>query len=234
MICAGILAGGIGSRVKGKKIPKQFVMVNNIPMIILTIRKFLGINEIDKIIVAINSQWDDYFQNLLKKYDMNLERIITINGGSTRFESLINIAKKAYELDENSVVISHDCARPFVSERVIIENIKKVSVNFATTTSIRTIDTIITCNEDFESESVPNRDNILLDQGPQAFYSKTFLNLVANIPKYKASDYIEVGKLYLDNNLKVKIILGEETNFKITTDIDFELANFLIEEGIIK
>lgn len=118
MIFAGILAGGIGSRVENSKLPKQFLTIHGIPMVIITIKKFLKTNKIDKVIIGINSEYTKLLNKILIKYNIDLDRIIIVTGGKTRFETLINITKKAYENDNNSIVISHDCARPFVSEKI--------------------------------------------------------------------------------------------------------------------
>lgn len=234
MIFAGILAGGIGSRVENSKLPKQFLTIHGIPMVIITIKKFLKTNKIDKVIIGINSEYTKLLNKILIKYNIDLDRIIIVTGGKTRFETLINITKKAYENDNNSIVISYDCARPFVSEKIILENLESVTYDSATTTSIPVIDSIIVRNEKFESVNVPNREMILLDQGPQAFYSSKFLNLIDLLKKEEISNYMEVGKLYINNSLKVKIITGEKMNFKVTTQQDFDYSEFLIEKGIIK
>lgn len=234
MIYAGILAGGKGLRMNNPNLPKQFVKINDTPIIIITLKKFLEIKNIEKIIVAINKDWTEYFNNLLKEYKINNDKIIIINGGNSRFESLVNITKKAYDLDKNSIIISHDCARPFVSKKIILENIKMIKKYDAVTTSIPTIDTIIVSEDNEKSIDVPDRQTLYLDQGPQTFYTKQFMELYKNISTIQMSKYIEIGKLYLDNSLKVGIVEGERTNFKITTNIDLKYAEFLLKEGLIR
>ena len=67
MIFAGILAGGIGSRVENSKLPKQFLTIHGIPMVIITIKKFLKTNKIDKVIIGINSEYTKLLNKILIK-----------------------------------------------------------------------------------------------------------------------------------------------------------------------
>ncbi len=76
-VVAGILAGGIGSRV-GAKLPKQFIEIGGVPILIRSLKKFSSF----QVVVAMNPEWMDYAKNLFKKY--NLKDISLIEGGKTR------------------------------------------------------------------------------------------------------------------------------------------------------
>lgn len=233
MNIAGILAGGIGTRM-GKNVPKQFLSLNNIPIIIRVIKTFLNNKNINSIIVAMNSEWIEYCNTLLTNWNISQKNIYIIEGGNSRFESLYNITKKAYELDNTSIVISHDCARVFVSDEIINNNLKLIKKYDCTTTSVSAIDTIIVSKNGKTSDKVPNRDTIFLDQGPQAYRSGQFLNIFDSLTNDERLKYMEAGKLFLDKNLKVGIVPGERINFKMTTEFDMKYGEFLISEGVIK
>ncbi len=233
MNIAGILAGGIGTRM-GKNVPKQFLSLNNIPIIIRVIKTFLNNKNINSIIVAMNSEWIEYCNTLLTNWNISQKNIYIIEGGNSRFESLYNITKKAYELDNASIVISHDCARVFVSDEIINNNLKLIKKYDCTTTSVSAIDTIIVSENGKTSDKVPNRDTIFLDQGPQAYRSGQFLNIFDSLTNDERLKYMEAGKLFLDKNLKVGIVPGERINFKMTTEFDMKYGEFLISEGVIK
>lgn len=236
MIFAGILAGGSGKRMESK-IPKQFLKIKKIPIIIRTINTFLNTKAFDKLIVAINPEWKEYFLNMIKEYNIITSDIIIIDGGTSRFDSLINITKKAYEIggsNENNIIVSHDCARPFVSENIIKNTIEAMKVNEAVTVSISAIDTMLWSEDGINSNKVLDRTKIFNDQGPQACRINKFISLIENMSVEDKAKYMEVGKLYLDNNLKVGIVEGDRKNFKITTDIDIEYAEFLVSRGYIK
>lgn len=222
MIIAGLLAGGKGTRMN-LKTPKQFLKLGGIPIIIKTIEKFSPY--VDKIVVATNVEYINKTRLLLKKYKLENNKIILVPGGETRFKSVINVIQKAYEIDKGSVVITHDVARPFVSKKIIKDNLLEIKKYDAITTSIPTIDTIVVMDNGLEKE-VPNRDYLYLDQGPQTVRAKQFIEI---LKKTNADICIEIGKLYLLNKLKVKIVPGERINFKITNKIDFEFAEYLIK-----
>lgn len=233
MNIAGILAGGIGSRM-GSTLPKQFLEIGGIPIIVRVINRFINNENIDYAIIAMNSEWMDYCKEMLIKWGIDTEKIALIEGGETRFESLYNIAKKAYEYNNESVVISHDCARVFVSDAIINNNIEMIKEMDCTTTSVPTIDTVIVSTDGITSDSVPNRDTIFLDQGPQTFKAKEFIDMADALSADERAKYMEAGRMYLDKGLKVGIVEGERTNFKMTTDFDIKYGEFLLSEGYIK
>lgn len=235
MIFAGILAGGSGTRMN-KSIPKQFLKISDKPIIIRTLNTFLGIERIDKVIVAINNSWYQYCLKLFEEYGIDTEKVILTDGGDTRFDSLVNIALKAKEISNlnEDILISHDCARPFVSERIILDNIEKVKYYDAITTSVPTIDTVLISKDGKTSDDVPIRSNIFLDQGPQTFKVHKFLSIFKELSSEKKNTYMEIGKLFLDNKLKVGIVEGDRKNFKVTTEIDLKYSEFLLKEGYVK
>lgn len=233
---AGILAGGVGSRMETAKIPKQFLNVSGIPVFIRTIKTFLNTNEFDYIIVSINIDWKERYEKDIEQYLKSNDKIILVEGGNTRFRSLFNIVKKADEMSNNddSIIVTHDCARIFVSEEIINNNLLLSQKYSMVTTSIPVIDTIIESHDGQCSNCVPDRSKLWADQGPQTFSVSKFIQYYAKIPAEDIDKYIEAGKLFLVNNEKIGIVKGSRFNFKITNDIDLKYAEFLIKEEIIQ
>ena len=93
MVYAGILAGGKGTRMGRTELPKQFLNIGNRPIIIHTIEQFLISNRVDKIIVATPENWRSYTEDVIEKYYPSNEKIVIVNGGSTRNETIMNICK---------------------------------------------------------------------------------------------------------------------------------------------
>ena len=213
----------------GKDIPKQFLTINDIPIIIITIKKFLKESNIAYIIVAMNPNWLEYFKQLLLEYNIDLSKVIIINGGLTRFASLCNIVDKAFAIDENSIIVSHNAATPFVTSEIIQENIKAIKTCDAVTTAIPTIESVIETDGNYNILNLPDRSLMYLDQGPQTFRTKEFIDLLNHLSFEDRKKYMEVSKFYLDQNKKVKIVPGERTNFKITTDFDLIVAESLLK-----
>lgn len=236
MIFAGILAGGIGSRMENATQPKQFLEVSGVPILIRTLNTFLSIKQIDKIIISINIDWVWKYEEILDTYKIDRNKVILANGGNTRFTSLINIAKKAKELnsDNNSIIITHDCARLFVSKKIIENNISAMKKYNIVTTSLPVIDTVLSSNDGKSTTEVLDRSKLFNDQGPQTFFVNTFLDYIAKLPEERYPEFIEAGKLFLEHGEKIGIIEGSRYNFKITNDFDLKYAEFILKEGYIK
>ncbi len=232
MAIAGILAGGVGSRM-GAKLPKQFLKIGDVPIVVRTVKKFLDTEEISRCILAMNEDWIEYSRRMLEEYEVDLERVVIINGGNTRFESLINLTMECQKYDD-TIIITHDCARPFVTKEIIINCINACEKFDMATVSVKTIDTVLySAPNHMESESVPLRDRVFLDQGPQAYPVDTFLKLVEELSDDELGKYMEAGKLFLDKGLRVGIVEGSRLNFKITEELDLSYAEFLLKEGKI-
>lgn len=236
MIFGGILAGGIGSRMNDGGLPKQLMGVGGVPVISRTVRAFLACPKLDFVFVAMNAKWRDYAEKLIDGAGIDRTRLKMIDGGATRFDSLVNLSRASLEKSEGEdcVLLNHDCARPFVSQRILDDCLKQVADYDMVTTSIPTIDTVLISKDGKRSDCVPERSTIFCDQGPQAFRVKEFMALVESLSPVEKGKYMEAGRLYLDKGLSVGIVPGERTNFKLTTPFDIILAEAMIREGQIK
>ena len=90
MVFGVILAGGVGSRMGNMEKPKQFLEIGNKPIIIHTIEKFYANSRCEKLIVLCPSQWVNHTRNMIRRYLNDTERIVVIEGGSTRNETIMN------------------------------------------------------------------------------------------------------------------------------------------------
>lgn len=127
MIFGAVLAGGIGSRMGNVEKPKQYLNIAGKPIIIHTLEKFYVNDKFEKIIVLCPNQWVNHTENLIKKYIGENDKIVVISGGSTRNETIMNAIayiEDHYTIDDDSVIVTHDSVRPFVTHRIIEENIK--------------------------------------------------------------------------------------------------------------
>ena len=235
---AGILAGGIGSRMESS-VPKQFLKIGDTPIVVRTLNTFLNEKCVDKVILAMNPQWEEYCRNMLEEYGVDTSRVEIIHGGTTRFLSMVNIVRKSMELlgsdlTEDDMMLIHDCARPFVSSRIINDNFVIAKEYNMVTTSVPTIDTVLIAEDGKQSTVVPDRDTVFLDQGPQTFKIKEFYDLFEILTQEEIDSYMEAGRMYLEHNKSVGIVKGERTNFKITTEFDMLLGNMMIQDGQIK
>lgn len=222
-VCAIIAAGGRGVRM-ASKINKQFLYLNNKPIIALTIEKFNQSVMIEKIIIVVPEEWIDFVsRSIVKKY--NFSKVVKIiKGGDTRQESIFAGIK---ELDKtDSVVVIHDAVRPLIEPQLIECVIKKGKETGAAIVAIRAHDTIKQLNNN-TIEKTLNRELIWLAQTPQVFHKEIILR--ANQKAVK-ENFIATDDSSLVERMgyPVEIIEGSNTNIKITNPSDLALAEFYL------
>lgn len=223
-----IFAGGTGSRMNSKSLPKQFLQVYGKPVIIHTLEKFEQCDAIDAIIVVILKGWESHLESLVKQY--HLKKVIRIvTGGETGQESIYNGLK---EMD-NGIVVIHDGVRPFIDNKIIIKNIevakeKKVAITCAVAKET------FAYVENSCIKNVIKRENSFIAKAPQTFD----INLIkdAHLKAIKEGDFSFIDSCMIVKNfypdLDFPIVLCGPENIKITTQEDFYLAKamFSIEE----
>ena len=234
MIFAGIVAGGLGKRLGGD-IPKQFLTIGTKPIIVHTIEKFLLCNRIDMICVGVHEDWIPYAEDIFRTYNLNEEKIMITSGGETRNETIMNIISSLEEKfgeSDDHIIITHDAVRPFVSLRVIEENIEIAKKFDACDTVVSSNDTIIQ-SDDLQNEivNIPNRKFMFLGQTPQSFNVnklKYFYNKLNDTQKNELTD---ACKIFTINGEKVRLVMGEFSNLKITTMVDYKISKSILEDN---
>lgn len=222
MNIAVILAAGIGSRMK-QKLPKQFIEINNKPLFIFTLEKFLSVQQIDKIILVINKNYEDLYKQYLLKFNL-LQKIELVNGGQTRQESVsLSLNYLSNIATDNDIVTIHDGARPLVSPEIILNNIITCQKNQnAVSTVINIVDTIID-----KEYNLVDKDSLWAVQTPQTFPYK-LIKLLHAIAKdknlFSVSDDAQLAKKF---GYKVNYVLGSRLNIKITEEEDIYLLKIL-------
>lgn len=225
-----ILAGGSGSRMGMTELPKQFLDLGEKPIIIHTLEQFLINENIDSIVVSVNEDWINYTTVLVNKYIDSVKTIAIISGGKERSETVYKGAEYIYEHFENAVIVSHDSVRPFITQKIIDQNIQYIEKGQAVNTIIPSNDTIVEVAPDLESlKSIPERKYMYLGQTPQTFYAKDYIDLYNEFNEEELSKITDVCKMYVDHRKNVKYVLGSQFNMKITTQFDFKLANELVK-----
>ncbi|MFV5900701.1 D-ribitol-5-phosphate cytidylyltransferase [Staphylococcus gallinarum] len=235
MIYAGILAGGIGSRMGNVPLPKQFLDLDGKPILVHTVEKFLLTNEFEKIYIATPQKWISHTKDTLKKHKIDDDRITIIQGGADRNETIMNIIaaiEAESGVNETDVIVTHDAVRPFLTRRIIKENIDQVIQHGAVDTVIPATDTIITSADGESIQSIPVRSEMYQGQTPQSFN----INLLrSNYNKLSAEDkqvLTDACKILVVSNEHVQLVNGELYNIKITTPYDLKVANSIIKGGM--
>jgi 2-C-methyl-D-erythritol 4-phosphate cytidylyltransferase/2-C-methyl-D-erythritol 2,4-cyclodiphosphate synthase len=202
-----ILASGQSKRFNSK-IQKQFIIYKNRPLFDHSVHKAINSKLFRKIILVVNNK-----KQITKKYSKN---VIIIKGGKERSNSSLIALKYIKKFKPNNVLI-HDAARPNFTIKLLKILIQKLKTNKAVIPILRTKDSIKykIKNKIFNLD----RDNLLLTQTPQAFK----FNELYNLSLKQKQNIQDEATLFINNNIKLKFINGENLNYKITYKEDIKL-----------
>lgn len=236
MIIAGIVAGGKGSRM-GNDMPKQFLELCGKPVIIHTIEKFLSYPEINAVIVGINPEWKDYMNELKGRYFPKIENLFITNGGSDRNETICNIISIAADeigAAEDDIILTHDAVRPFVTQKIISDNINALKNYDVCTTAIAATDTIVCSEEGNTISDFPIRSKMFQEQTPQTFRIGIFRKVYNFVSENERRDITDACKLFYLNGYNVGLVKGDVSNIKITYPFDYQVAEMLMKNRFDK
>lgn len=233
MVIAGIVAGGIGSRMGNSAVPKQFLEIGEKPVIIHTIEKFLVSSDIDYVVVGVHVDWQDYMEDLIKKYLNKEERVVVTAGDSNRNGTIQKIVEKAEEMwgiDEETIFVTHDAVRPFISLKIISDNVEAAKQFGVCDTVIAATDTIVqSSNQQYISE-IPVRSEMYQGQTPQSFKYGIFREVYSSMTKEELEIVTDACKMFFLRNYRVHLVEGSISNFKITYPFDLKMAKIMMEE----
>ena len=223
MIYAGILAGGKGTRMGNVPMPKQFLTLNDKAIIIHTLEKFILNNRIDKIYIAVPKDWVQYTKDLVKKHQLDLPKVAVIQGGTDRNDTIMNVIAaidSANGLSDDDILITHDAVRPFLTHRIIEQNID-AGLEFASVdTVIEAIDTIVESQDGEFITQIPVRSHMFQGQTPQTFNIKKLQELYNSLSQDEKEILTDACKIFAIKGEKVKLVRGESYNIKVTTPYD--------------
>ena len=229
---AVILAGGSGSRMKSIDIPKQYHEINGVPVIIYTLKTFIELKIFDYVYIAINPNFTDFMNSILKKYfsSEEISNITLINGGKERIDSIHNVIKsiEKNDINDDDIIVIHDAVRPFVTKKIILDNIEGAKKYGATVTSVPVNDTILLSTDGDYVDRIPIRKTLYNGQSPDSFNLKTFIELENKLTDEQKTIITGTSQICTLNDYPIKMIEGDTANFKITTDADLELAEHII------
>ena len=234
MIFGAILAGGTGSRMGLTNMPKQFLELGNKPIIIHTLQKFLLNLRFDVIYLGIHENWTGYMEDLIEKYivdEENKKRIKIISGGADRNSTIMNIVEdieKNYTLNNEDIIVTHDAVRPFITSRILEENIEMSLKYGACDTVIPAIDTIVVSENNKIIKEIPNRQYMYQGQTPQSFKILELKKLYNELSEKEKEILTDACKIFVIKGKEVHLVRGEISNLKITTQEDYKIAQAMI------
>lgn len=234
MIYGVVLAGGVGSRMGDTGKPKQYLLIGDRPILIHTLEKFYMQSEFEKVLVLCPSEWLTHTKNLIRKYINDDGRIVVLEGGDTRNETIMNAIayiESEGKLDEETIIVTHDSVRPFVTQRILEENIQYAKEYGACDTAVAATDTIVCSEDNVVISDIPERRKMYQGQTPQTFKALRLKNLYNALSEEEKAVLTDAAKIYVMKGEKVHIVDGEVFNIKITYPYDLRVAEALIHDG---
>lgn len=214
-----IVAGGEGRRF-GSKVPKQFLELNQKPVIVHTIDKFLALKESPEIVIVLPDSYKSWWREWCFRNGYDFKHQL-VSGGITRFHSIKNALQR---VTEPSIVAVHDGVRSLVTTEHLQTLYQLAQGCDALVPVIKPVDSMRVVDKSGGSRAV-DREAYLMVQTPQLFKSEVLIEGY-NLP-YSPS-FTDDASVVEALGVEITTTLGERENFKITKREDFELARAIL------
>ena len=211
--------------------PKQFLEVGGKPIIIHTIEKFISIENFTKILVLTPEDWVDYTRDLIENYMGTDSGVLVLPGGADRNETLmcaLAYIEEHYKVDADTILVTHDAVRPFVTERIIRENMEAAGRYGACGTAIPATDTIVQSRDGKYMHSIPDRSCMYQQQTPQSFRVTLLKETYALLNEEERKSLTDACKILVLKGVPVYMVMGDSCNIKITYPEDLLLSEVLV------
>lgn len=222
-----IIAGGRGARM-GQDIPKQFLNVEDKPVIVYTCEAFERHPMVDAIVVVCIEGWQTILATYAKQF--NISKLVKIvPGGANGQESIKHgIDAIAETFDRDTIVLVHDGIRPLVSQDVITDCIRTTQLHGNAITTIPSVEALLQTDDKESSSVVVDRRTIMRTQTPQGFPLGTLLDMHAEAAEKGITDSVASCTLAVELGRKVYFSKGSERNVKLTTVEDIDIFKSLL------
>lgn len=219
-----ILSAGKGERT-GSSIPKQYLKLNNKPILEYSLDLFEKMNEIDGCILVVDKNWKKNKNIInLKKY----KKIIKIITGGRRRQDSVYKGVSAVP-DETEIILIHDSARPFPPEDAIRKGIKEAKKIGGCILAVPVKNTIKEVSKNKITETY-KRDCLFIAQTPQIFKYSVFKELKEDLRNKE--EFTDDSMLFERYGKRVSIVMGSYDNIKITDIQDLIIAKKILESKI--
>lgn len=229
--CAAIIfAGGEGRRM-GTALPKQYLEIDGIPILIHTLRLFQDHPEVARIYLAVHEDYIDYTKELTERFGIT-KTVDVVAGGHVAQESIYNaLIRAAADCADDSIVLLHDGVRPFITPEVISRNIEGVRRNGNAITSIPCYETILVSDDGEQVERVPLRRETFTGQAPQSFRLGDILAAHDRIRQTPGgyTNMVDACTILQSLGIPTHMVEGNRGNIKVTTPVDVYLLRALLE-----
>lgn len=222
-----LLAGGSGNRMH-QDIPKQFITVNERPVIIYTLEAFENHPEIDAIAVVCIEGWEQVLWAYARQFNINKLKYV-IPGGKNGQDSIRNgVFELEKHFDGDDLVLIHDAIRPMVSAEIISDNIRVAHKYGNAITVIPCMEAMMQTENGVVSVGSYPRDRLKRTQTPQAFKIKDICKLHRNALEKGITNSVASCTLKIEMGEQVYFSVGSEKNIKLTTVEDIDIFKALL------
>lgn len=229
MNIALLIAGGSGNRM-GQDIPKQFMHVDNCPIIVHTMKCFQNHPDIHGIAVVCLKGWETVLQSYANQFMIDKLKWI-FPGGETGMESIHNgiYGLKEAGCEDEDLVLIHDSVRPLLSQDIISSNIAICKAYGYAVTGIQCREAILESEDGFSTDTSIPRDKLIRTQTPQTFRLKNIIAAHEEAKEKGITNSVASCTLIAELGGKtMHIVPGSEKNIKVTTVEDLEMIKALM------
>lgn len=209
-----------------KDTPKPYLHLSGRTILEHTIRQFLPLDGLEHVVVATSSEYLSDAKRILRSVKSSQIRVDCVVGGKKRQDSIYNALKEVADVD---LVMVHDAVRPFVKLQHINKCCKVAGNTGAAVLGIPAKDTIKKVNDRQEVQETPERKYLWQTQTPQVFQKNLLIEAYESARKETFTG-TDDSSLVERLGHTVKMVEGDQSNFKITYPLDLQLAELLIDK----
>lgn len=238
MTTAIILSGGIGSRVKNKDCPKQYIEVSGRPIIWYVLHTVLHCLEVDDCIVVAEEQWRDLIQkqyeDILPYCGRKRVGLSFADPGETRQLSVFNgltVVDRMAGCSDDDLVVIIDAARPKMSTGLLATCIKEAGECDGAIPVLPMKDTIYQSEDGGRISKLLERNKLFAGQAPEAFRFRKYLEANRALFPERIRSIVGSTEPAILAGMEIRMIPGDEQNDKITTDEDLKRFREELGEG---
>lgn len=231
MIFGAILAGGTGSRMNIADMPKQFLPLGEKPIVVHTLEKFLLCDQFDAVYLGVHPSWVTHMQDLIDQYIKAEKKIVVVPGGRDRNQTIMRVIEGIeadYGESDEHIIVTHDAVRPFITMRILEENIAGAKEFGAVDTVTAAVDTIVRSEDGKVISEIPERRRMYQGQTPQSFRMSMIKRLYLSLSEEEKGILTDACKICVVRDQPVHLVEGEISNIKITTISDYKIAQAML------
>ena len=223
-----LIAGGSGNRMH-QDIPKQFLTVNERPVIIYTLEAFETHPQIDAIAVVCIEGWEQVLGAYAKQFKISKLRYV-VKGGKNGQDSIRNgVMELEKHFARDDLVLIHDAIRPMVSAEIISDNIRVAREFGNATTVIPCAEAMLETEDGSVSIGSYPRDRLKRTQTPQSFRIGDICDLHRRALEAGITNSVASCTLKIEMGEQVFFSMGSEKNIKLTTVEDIDIFKALLK-----